>query len=317
MTAARLGPALDALPPISLDELIERASLQTRFDRKYVLPVDTVGALLEQLPAGTRVLEIGESRSFSYRSLYFDTPDLVSYLLAAQRRRRRFKIRTRVYEESAECWLEVKTQGGRGDTVKERLPYELDDHATLGPGREFVDTTLSTHRITGSHAFHFVPVLTTRYQRTTLHLPDTDSRVTIDTGLVWADGEREIRLSDTAVVETKTGSTASGFDRLLWSNHWRPARISKFATGLAALRPELPSAPWRRTLRRNFPPDSGRPAPADRTADREPGPGGERGGPAGRTAEPDRERRRGLDRDPDRSRERQEAQNCLDAVMTS
>ena len=41
-------------------------------------------------------------------------------------------------------------------------------------------------------------------------------------------------------------------DRLLWQRGTRPARISKYATGLAALRPDLPDVPWRRTLRRHF-----------------------------------------------------------------
>ncbi|SEP89849.1 hypothetical protein [Streptomyces radiopugnans] len=68
------------------------------------------------------------------------------------------------------------------------------------------------------------------------------------------------------MVETKTGSTPSAADRLLWRAGHRPSRISKYATGLAALRPDLPAVPWRRTLRRNFQgaePDAGRPpAPA-------------------------------------------------------
>lgn len=34
-----LGPMVGALRPIGLDELVERASLLTRLDRKYVLPV--------------------------------------------------------------------------------------------------------------------------------------------------------------------------------------------------------------------------------------------------------------------------------------
>jgi hypothetical protein len=55
-----------------------------------------------------------------------------------------------------------------------------------------------------------------------------------------------------AIVETKTGSTASRVDRLLWSRGHRPVRISKYATGLAALHPELPTGVWRRTLRRHF-----------------------------------------------------------------
>lgn len=256
MTAGLRAAALEELPPIGLEELLERALLQTRMDRKYVIPVETVNDLLGVLPPGTRILEIGDARGFDYRSLYFDTPDLVSYRLAAHRRRRRFKVRTRVYEQSGECWLEVKTSGGRSNTVKQRLPYELPDHATLAPGRHFVDATLAENRIAGSHRFTFSPTLTTRYHRTTLYLPATGSRVTIDTGLRWQDGQdgdHVLHLPGTAVVETKTGSTASHVDRLLWRNRYRPSRISKYATGLAALRPDLPAAPWRRTLRREFP----------------------------------------------------------------
>ncbi|WP_051722692.1 polyphosphate polymerase domain-containing protein [Streptomyces albus] len=251
-TPAPLGAALGELPPIGLDELLACAMLQTRVDRKYVLPADALSALLTRLPADTRVLEIDGDRRFAYRSLYFDTPDLLSYRLTAHRRRRRFKIRTRVYEQSDECWLEVKTRGSRDNTVKARLPYAPDEYDTLVPGRRFVDTTLAGNRIEGSHRFTFVPTLTTRYHRATLYLPGTNSRVTIDTGLTWQDGDQELRLPHMAIVETKTGSTASPADRLLWQNKYRPSRISKYATGLAALRPYLPATPWRRTLRREF-----------------------------------------------------------------
>ncbi|MEE1938962.1 polyphosphate polymerase domain-containing protein [Streptomyces sp. TRM 70361] len=261
MSTGNLGAALEELQPVGLEELIACASLQTRVDRKYVLPVDMVEALLGRLPSGTRVLDIDGDRSFAYRSLYFDTPELTSYLLTAHRRRRRFKIRTRLYEQSGDCWLEVKVRGNRGSTVKQRLPYEPRDWNTLGPGRDFVDEILAENRIAGSPLFDYVPTLTTRYHRTTLHLPDTNSRVTIDTGLTWVDGDREMSLPDTVIVETKTGSTASHVDRLLWRSRYRPSRISKYATGLAALRPHLPDGPWRRTLRRHFPPDAPRTAP--------------------------------------------------------
>jgi hypothetical protein len=242
------------LPAIGLDELMERAALQTRMDRKYLLPVDTADALLAGLePAEARILEIGSVRVFAYESVYFDTPDLTSYLLAARRRRRRFKVRTRAYVDSAECWLEVKTRGPRGSTVKNRLPYAPAQQASLGPGREFVDTVLAAEAIVDSRRLAFAATLTSRYRRRTLFLPATGSRVTVDTDLTWQDarGDR-LRLPGLAIVETKTGSTASSFDRLLWSQGHRPVRVSKYATALAALRPDLPATPWWRTLRRHF-----------------------------------------------------------------
>ncbi|GIG86580.1 polyphosphate polymerase domain-containing protein [Plantactinospora endophytica] len=253
MTATAVDCALPAhLAPIGLAELTERAALQTRVDRKYVLPIGEARAVVTQVRPDTLALEIDGRRSFGYRSTYFDTPDLTSYLLTAQRRRRRFKVRTRTYLDSAECWLEVKTQGPRGSTVKDRLPYRPDHETSLSPGRQFVDDVLARESIELGDRF-FAPVLVTRYRRSTLLLAATASRVTIDTELTWEGDTGPLRLPDLAVVETKTGSTASDVDRLLWARGYRPIRISKYATGLAALRPDLPAAPWRRTLRRHFP----------------------------------------------------------------
>jgi hypothetical protein len=240
------------LAPIGLDELNDRAALQTRIDRKYLLPMDEVRPLLAEIGPQARVLEIDGARLFAYESVYFDTPELTSYLAAAHRRRHRFKVRTRSYLDSQLCWLEVKTRGARGSTVKDRLPYQLDNHTTLAPGRDFVETILAEKATAPRDAASFTPTLTTRYRRSTLFLPATDSRVTIDTDLEWEDETHMMYLPGLAIIETKTGSTASCVDRLLWSHHRRPIRLSKYATCLAALRPDLPATRWRRTLSRHF-----------------------------------------------------------------
>jgi hypothetical protein len=257
--------ALDGLAPIGLDELTAHAELQTRRDRKYVLPLHELSALLPALRRDTRILDIGGTRLFRYASVYFDTPELTSFRLTALRRRRRFKIRTRSYLDSGLCWLEVKTEGTRGGTVKTRLAYARDDHSNVAPGRWFIDAVLDDLAVADPAALAFAPVLTTHYLRSTLYLPASQSRVTVDIDLAWADLGRthlsDVRLSRAdlalpalAVVETKTRAAASEVDRLLWARGHRPTSISKYATGLAALRPDLPSAPWRRLLRRHFHP---------------------------------------------------------------
>ncbi len=84
------------------------------------------------------------SRCFAYDSVYFDTAQLDSYLLAAHGRRRRYKIRTRTYVDSAISFLEVKTEGAREATVKERIPYDLSDRARLtAEGLDYVHETLA------------------------------------------------------------------------------------------------------------------------------------------------------------------------------
>ena len=78
--------ATTAFSPVTLAELDTEAALQTRVDRKDVIPIEEVSTVLAALPSASRVLEIDERRSFGYESIYFDTPDLRCYLDAARRR---------------------------------------------------------------------------------------------------------------------------------------------------------------------------------------------------------------------------------------
>jgi hypothetical protein len=252
MTTTSVAPVLARLAPVGLAELVDRAALQTRVDRKYLVPAEALPRLLDQLRPQARVLDIDGQRTFRYESIYFDTPRLTSYHCAAHRRRRRFKVRTRTYLDSAQCWLEVKISGARGNITKHRLPYQARDCGSVLPGRDFVDEVLARESFGPAAPGPLDPVLVTDYRRATLLLPATASRVTIDTDLVWRDADSVLRLPGLAVVETKSTSAATPVDRVLWRAGMRPIRISKYATGLAALRPELPDAPWRRTLRHHF-----------------------------------------------------------------
>ncbi|MFC7530927.1 polyphosphate polymerase domain-containing protein [Actinoplanes sp. GCM10030250] len=249
-TTAAFG-TLAALPPVELAEIEERAALQSRFDRKYMVPLGEAGWLLEALAPDARVLEIDGRRHFTYESLYLDTPDLVSYLRTAYRHRRRFKIRTRTYVDSGTCFLEVKVPGPRGSTVKYRAPH-VPGQLIAGAGHAFLDDVFARHGLTPAERAGLTPTLRTAYLRFALLLPGSDSRVTVDTALCWTAGGRELRLPGVAIVETKTAAAASDADRRLWCRGHRPVAVSKYATGLAALRADLPAAPWRRVLRRHF-----------------------------------------------------------------
>lgn len=255
MTSATSTAAVDRLPAVSLEDLVDAAGLLTRVDRKYVLPAADLEVLLTGTGPGTRALEIDGRRRFAYRSVYFDTPRLHSYHATAHRRRQRFKIRTRSYLDSGLHVLEVKTRGPRGLTVKQRLPYAGDGQTLDHEDRDRLGTLLDALGVrldTGD----LQPVLTTHYERTTLLLPGGSSRLTVDTGLVWAlvdDGSASTR-TDRAVVETKSHRGSSEVDRLLWSLGRRPSAISKYGTGLAALRPDLPANRWRPVLRRHLSP---------------------------------------------------------------
>ncbi len=194
-----------------------------------------------------RCCRIGDLRSFHYQSVYFDTPELVSYHGAARRRPHRFKVRTRTYHDSGICLLEIKTRDARGRTVKQRNMHRLDERARLGDaGRAFV----SDCSLIAGTVDELRPVLTTRYLRSTLLVPEA-VRVTIDTNLrsQGPDG-RIVSLLRAAIIETKSGGSPSIADHVLWRLGYRPIQVSKFCTSLAALYPELPSNKWTQALRR-------------------------------------------------------------------
>lgn len=285
LTAASTTRPLDTghLFSTTLEDLNSAASLLTRVDRKYLVASSAAQNVVDALTGRALVLDIDGRRSFSYASTYFDTPGLDSYLQAARKRRHRFKIRTRSYLDSGLTFLEVKTRGPRGATIKQRLDYRAADADRLTEeGIDFVVECLAP--LTGSAqearrtAQSLRPVMATTYRRTTLHLPDDDARATIDTDLAWTalaprSGASSGSSSTTgagrtrptvvgrgasraagpfAVVETKNPARHSPTDRYLWAAGHRPSRISKYATGMAALHPELPANKWHRLLTREL-----------------------------------------------------------------
>lgn len=246
LTLERTPVPTTTFPTVTRDELEEQADLQTRVDRKYLLPLDDLPALLGALPHRTRVLQIDRHRSFAYASTYFDTGDLRLYQDAARRRRRRFKVRTRVYADSGLCRLEVKTRGNRHHTVKAAIPYHAGDASRLTPAGAALITSQ-----TGSSAWADAlrPVLRTHYRRTTFVLPDEPGRLTIDVDLEVNDLHgREARVDGWAIVETKGGPSPGTADRVLWRLGHRTTKISKYGVGLALLHPDLHAHKWHRTL---------------------------------------------------------------------
>lgn len=243
----------DDFAPITLAELLDEAELLARFDRKYLLDQRQAAALLRGLDSRTRVLTIDGRRGFRYESVYFDTPDLLSYHQSAHGRRRRFKVRTRSYLDSGLSFIEVKVRGDRESTVKDRIEHPLElRHTLTASSRDFAEATLGVHGMDASAAGRLSPTLLTSYTRTTLVPPEPNVRVTVDTDLTWSDGGRELSRPGLVIVETKSGSGPSAVDLLLWRSGHRPASISKYGTGLAALRGDLPANKWARILRHHF-----------------------------------------------------------------
>lgn len=245
---------------ISLAELNATSSLLQRVDRKYLLDLTDAEGFIEEISATSRLLEINGSTWFDYRSCYFDTPDLFCYRQAGHKRRRRFKVRTREYLSSGSNWLEVKTRGVRGTTIKDRIPHPA---RTLMPSDQvWIAATLAHRGVDTAPVPLLQPTLVTSYMRRTLQtLPAQNhgpTRVTIDrrlaveltnnapTGALFAD------LSHKVIVETKGFPRPSGIDHLLYRMGYRPRSISKYGIGTALLRIDQPAFRWTRLMNTDF-----------------------------------------------------------------
>lgn len=241
-----------ALSTLTLDEVNQKAALQTRVDRKYIVRPDTWGHVLTSLDSAPSVLEIDGRRSFRYSSTYYDTSELDSYRDAARSRPHRYKVRTRHYLDTGSSAVEVKLRSSSGATAKSR--QWLDVNSAPGGGILPADaaTFVGGFERIGDKAHQLAAVLTTSYERVTL--VTADARVTVDRHVAAADIHgRQLDYGDLLIVETKSPRGAGAVDRALWASGIRPARISKYCTSLAALRPELPSNRWSRSIRRYVP----------------------------------------------------------------
>jgi VTC domain len=250
--AAVVAGSVAGLPAASLTEVIERAALQTREDRKYLVPVDRFAELIARLPRAWAVLEIDRRRGFAYESVYFDTPDLLIYHQHVQGRRRRYKVRTRAYLDSGDCALEVKLKDRRDRTVKARLPYPIADRAHLCPlACAFLADQLQAAY--GQPAPRLAGRVTTAYRRTTLVDLERGTRLTCDVDLVCTGGGRVATgLSGHVLVEIKSPGPRSEADASPRGPGLRSVQMSKYCVAPALLHPGIRANPWHRILRRYF-----------------------------------------------------------------
>lgn len=248
---AVLAGVVADLPPVTLEEVLEAAGLQTRVDHKYLVTPEQLSHLLREVDGRFAALQIGTSRVFAYESVYFDTAELDLFRAHRQGRRRRYKVRSRSYVDSGECMFEVKLKGGRGETIKSRMPYASTARAVVDDeAQRFLRERLAT--VYGLPAPALEPVLTTAYSRSTLVDLDDGSRLTCDVDLQCHDGVGEVRGPDLVVVESKSVAGRAAADLAFARMGVRPVRVSKYCLGIALLHPYLSANRWNRVLRRDF-----------------------------------------------------------------
>ena len=217
-----------AIAPITLAEM-DAVKLLNRIDTKYLTDEATlVQVLADAAQAGYRALETEGSKISPYDSVYYDTEGLDMFLDHHNRRLVRQKVRTRVYVNSGDAFLEIKRKNNHGRTRKKRISIPLSEMKGFSTD-PLASTYLAKH--SAYTADQLRPVLSTSFRRITLVNPAKTERLTIDTALQFENFRtgRKASLGPAVIIELKQdGHAASQMKGILLQNRVKPVRLSKY-----------------------------------------------------------------------------------------
>lgn len=219
--------------PISLKEM-DCVELMNRTDTKFLVPLNVLLEILEEMKLIYRVLEVNQVRLSHYETLYYDTLDFHFYMRHQNGKKNRWKIRKRAYIDSDLSFLELKFKTNRGRTQKQRTSIpSIVDELNLEENA-FID------RKTGL-PFELIPQLKNTFTRITLVEQNLPERITIDLDLAFQWKEKRQDLPEVVIVEVKQESQnrKSPFVAALKGKHIRPETMSKYCLGVALLVPSI------------------------------------------------------------------------------
>ncbi|MBO6079646.1 MAG: polyphosphate polymerase domain-containing protein [Bacteroidales bacterium] len=226
-----LQDILQSMDPISLEEM-SAVKLMNRVDSKFPMNMET---LLQIAPLWNKHFFVQEhegQRIARYRTLYFDTPDAITYTMHHNRRLKRQKIRQRIYVDSNIAFLEIKNKKNTGRTKKKRIPVPVEQWGDIYSAQESSDFIRERVWATDQP---LAPRLENAFQRITLVNKAKTERVTIDFGIRfhnWLSG-CDADVSDLVIVEVKQdGSLPSKFKDFLRDARVKRKGLSKYCLGM-------------------------------------------------------------------------------------
>lgn len=222
---------LQSMDPISLEEM-SSVKLMNRVDSKFPTNMEM---LLQMAPLWNThfyVQEVEGRRIARYRSLYFDTPDALTYTMHHNRRLRRQKVRQRIYVESNVAFCEIKNKKNTGRTKKKRIPIPMEEWGDLYRLPEMADFIREKVWVTDQL---LSPRLENAFNRITLVNKAKTERITIDFGITFHNhiSGCDADVSDLVIIEVKQdGSLPSKFKDLLRNAHVKRKGLSKYCLGM-------------------------------------------------------------------------------------
>ena len=227
---ADVGRLMERVEPISLSDM-SNVSLLKRTDTKYVLSTDQLYSALAALPDHYRVLDIGGTRLHRYRTLYFDTPDLVMYRRHHNDALNRYKIRFREYLDTHLTFFEIKFKRNKRQTIKNRLRTSAVATTFGGETAAFVQD----HSPYFSHALG--PKLWNEFTRITMVSKHKAERLTLDVNFQFHNNHHWASLPGIAIAEVKQEkhTLESDFVRQMRILNRRSSGFSKYCAGVMLL----------------------------------------------------------------------------------
>lgn len=202
---------------ITLAGLQAKSELMEREESKYLLHVNQLWNILENLQDHYEILEINNIRQFTYENVYFDTDDYFFYNQHLDQRKSRTKIRTRKYVDSHLDFLEYKQKINKV-IKKERIIIGEDEFWHTSPETiTFLESCFSKY-YNKEKEFKLIPTLRNKYQRITLCHKTKKERVTIDLQIAYSETESKkssLVLNHLAIIECKHAETKPYFKEIM------------------------------------------------------------------------------------------------------
>jgi len=210
--------------PITLSEM-DRVKLMNRVDTKFAFSLQHFIKFLPQLSVAYKILEIEDTRTPFYESLYFDDERFSFFQDHHNGRTNRFKVRFRKYVESNLTFLEIKHKF-KGRTNKKRIRVEsIPDHMEA-QHIDFIKSVIPKD-------IDLKAVMWNSFHRITLVNKIENERLTLDFDLTFRWEEKTEKFDNIIIAELKqeTVNRNSAFFALMKTINIRPYRLSKYCIG--------------------------------------------------------------------------------------
>ncbi len=221
---SKIETILQNFKPISLAEM-DRVKLMNRTDTKFAFSVEKFTGFLESLNQFYDVLEIANTRTPHYESLYFDDEQFSFFKDHHNGKTNRFKVRIRKYVESEILFLEVKHKF-KGRTDKKRIPANGFDEVFDEKQLQFLTKQLQAES-------QLMPTMWNSFQRITLINKTLNERLTFDFNINFHHQYTERNFNNLMIAELKQEDLDrnSPFYVLMKKQQIRPYRLSKYCLG--------------------------------------------------------------------------------------